>query len=63
MVIELTTTRFLLAIMLGTLLAIVYSLRILVILERRIARVEKHIEKLTARVLKEEISLRRSIKK
>lgn len=58
-----TTTSFLLAIMLGTLLAIVYSLRILVILERRIARMEKHIEKMSSRVLNEEVSIRKTLKK
>ena len=63
MVAEFTTTSFLLAIMLGTLLAIVYSLRILVILERRIARMEKHIEKMSARVLKEEASITKTLKK
>ena len=33
-----------LAIIVGTLAAIVYSLRILVLMERRIARIEMHIE-------------------
>ena len=43
-----------LAIIIGTLAAIVYSLRILVLLERRIARMDMHIEKITKRVLREE---------
>jgi len=43
-----------LAIILGTLLAIVYSLRILVLLERRIARMDHHIELMTMAVLKDE---------
>jgi len=51
---ELTLTRFLLAIMLGTLLAIVYSMRKLIILERYIARIETHIEKVSKHILREE---------
>ena len=43
-----------LAIIIGTLAAIVYSLRILVLLERRISRIDYHIEKLVKKVLKEE---------
>jgi hypothetical protein len=43
---ELTFTGFLLAVMLGTLLAIVYSLRKLIVLERSVVRIERHIEKL-----------------
>jgi hypothetical protein len=43
-----------LAVILGTLLAIVYSLRILVLLERRIARVDHHIELMTMAVLENE---------
>lgn len=59
MVEGLTSTGFLLAVMLGTLLAIVYSLRVLVILERRIARIELHIEKLAERILREEKSIKK----
>ncbi len=61
--VELTPTTFLLAIMLGTLLAIVYSLRILVILERRIARMEIHTEKMARRILREEVTIKRTLKK
>ncbi len=43
-----------LAIILGTLAAIVYSLRILILLERRIARIDRHIEMLVDKVLIEE---------
>ena len=43
-----------LAIIIGTLAAIVYSLRILVLLERRIGRIDKHIELMTMSVLREE---------
>ncbi len=43
-----------LAIIIGTLAAIVYSLRVLILLERRIARIDKHIELMTRSVLKDE---------
>ncbi|HLC19915.1 MAG TPA: hypothetical protein VJK72_03275 [Candidatus Nanoarchaeia archaeon] len=59
---ELTLTRFLLAVMLGTLFAIVYSMRKLIILERYIARIEGHIEKLSKHILREESVIRRKIR-
>jgi hypothetical protein len=43
-----------LAIIIGTLAAIVYSLRILVLLERRIARIDKHIEMVAMSILRDE---------
>lgn len=43
-----------LAIVIGTLAAIVYSLRILVLLERRIARIDKHIELMAMNILRDE---------
>lgn len=45
------------AILAGTLFAIVYSLRVLVLMERRIAKIEIHIENLTSHVLSEEITI------
>ncbi len=54
-----------LAIVAGTLLAIVFALRILVIMERRVARMELHIERLATSILQEEklIEKRVGIKK
>lgn len=52
-----------LAIIVGTLAAIVYSLRVLVLMERRIARIETHIENVVNKVMKEELSIERSLKK
>ena len=43
-----------LAIIIGTLAAIVYSLRILVLVERRIARIDKHIEMMAEKIVLEE---------
>jgi len=48
-----------LAIIIGTLAAIVYSLRILVLMERRMARIEKHIEMLVTGVYDEEKKIER----
>ena len=52
-----------LAIIIGTLSAIVYSLRILVLMERRIARIEGHIERVVDKIIKEEIRIERGMKK
>ena len=52
-----------LAIIIGTLLAIVYSLRLLVLLERRIARMDENLLKITRRIVKEEDEIERLLKK
>ncbi len=51
-----------LAIIVATLAAIVYSLRVLVLMERRIARIDAHIEALVQSVLKEELKIEREEK-
>ena len=48
-----------LAVILGTLAGIVYSLRILVLVETRMARIDMNIERLTKRILKEELKIER----
>ncbi len=50
-----------LAIVVGMLLAIIFSLRILVIMERRVARMELHIERLVTNVLQEEKTIEKKI--
>ncbi len=52
-----------LAIIVGTLAAIVYSLRILVLMERRIARIEMHIENVIGKIMKEELKIEKKLKK
>lgn len=52
-----------LAIIVGTLSAIVYSLRVLVLMERRIARIEGHIENAVNRVMKEELKIEKALKR
>ena len=46
-----------LSIVIGTLAAIVYSLRILVMLERRIASMDLNIQRITEKVAKEELQI------
>lgn len=46
-----------LSIIVGTLAAIVYSLRVLVILERRIARMDLNIERITRKIATEEMHI------
>lgn len=52
-----------LAVIVGTLAAIVYSLRVLILLERRVASMEGNIQKLTQKVLHEETAIERAILK
>ncbi len=47
-----------LGIIIGTLAAIVYSLRVLILMERRVARMDLNIESLTQRILREELIIR-----
>ena len=54
---------FLIAVILGVVLAIAYALRYVVIMERRIANIEVHIEKLTKAILREEKTIRSSLKR
>lgn len=46
-----------LAIILGTLAGIVYSLRVLILVERRIARIDINLESITKRVLEQELRI------
>ncbi len=50
-----------LAVIIGTLAAIVYSLRVLILLERRVASMESNIQKMTNKVLREESVIARAI--
>jgi hypothetical protein len=51
-----------LSIVMGTLFAIVYCLRVLVLMERRVARIEIHIENLATRILSEELKIEKEEK-
>lgn len=50
-----------LAVIVGALGAIVYSLRVLVLMERRIARIEEHIERVVGKVMMEEIKIEKTV--
>jgi len=52
-----------LAVIIGTLAAIVYSLRVLIMLERRVASMEFNIQKMTQKVLQEETVIERALKR
>jgi len=52
-----------LAVIVGTLAAIVYSLRVLILLERRIASMEENIQRLTTKVLREETIIEKAIRR
>ena len=43
-----------LAVIIGTLLAIVYSLRVLILLERRVANMEMNIQRMTKKIIEHE---------
>jgi hypothetical protein len=51
--------QVILAVIIGTLAAIVYSLRILVLMERRVARIDKHLEMLAEKIVVEERKIER----
>jgi len=55
--------RIVLAVIIGTLAAIVYSLRVLVLMERRVARIETHLDKMVHRTLLEEARIEKSLKR
>ena len=52
-----------LSVIIGTLAAIVYSLRILVLMERRVAKIELHLERMVGKVLKEEMKIEKGLKR
>ena len=52
-----------LVIILATLAGLVYSMRVLVLLERRIARIDVHIEKMAKAILDEELKIEKQVGK
>lgn len=55
--------RVVLAVIVGVLFGIVYCMRVLVLMERRVARIEEHIDRVVHKVLEEEVRIERSVKK
>ena len=52
-----------LAVIIGTLAAVVYSLRVLILLERRVASMEMNIQKMAGKIIKEEVLIEKALKK
>ena len=59
----LSIEQFILLVIVGTLAAIVYSLRVLVLMERRVARMEMHIERIAQKIIEEELKIEKAIRK
>ncbi len=59
---DLDVQKLILAVIIGTLAAIVYSLRVLVLMERRIASIEGHIERVIEKLMREEIVIEKEVR-
>lgn len=57
-----TLIRIVLAVIVGVLFGIIYCMRVLVLMERRVARIENHIEGVVAKILREEVSIEHKLK-
>jgi len=55
--------RITLAVIVGTLAAIVYSIRVLILMERRVARIEEHMDALIHKVLAEEQTIEKAMRR
>lgn len=55
-------SEVILAVIIGTLLAIVYSLRVLILLERRVASMEENIQKMANKIVAEERVIERVVR-
>ncbi len=55
--------RIIYFIIIATLIAIVYSLRILVLMERRVARLDANIEKIALKIASEEMKIEKMLTK
>ena len=55
--------RIVLAVIVGVLFGIVYCMRVLVLMERRVARIEEHMDSIVHKVLQEEIRIEHGMKR
>jgi len=55
--------RVVLAVIVGVLFGIVYCMRVLVLMERRVARIEEHIDRVVHKILREEVKIARAVKR
>ena len=59
----LSMSEVILAVIIGTLAAIVYSLRVLILLERRVANMESHIQGMARHVMSDESKILKAVTK
>ena len=55
--------RLVLAVIVAVMLGIIYCLRVLVLMERRVAKIEHHIDIVVQKILREEFRIERNIKR
>jgi hypothetical protein len=55
--------RITLAVIVGTLAAIVYCVRVLILMERRVARIEEHIDNIAHKILVEEQTIEKAMRR
>ncbi len=55
--------RIVLAVIVGVLFGIVYCMRVLVLMERRVARIEEHMDRIMHKVLQEELKIEARLKR
>ena len=55
--------RVVLAVIVGVLFGIVYCMRVLVLMERRVAKIERHIDRVVSKILRVETAAHRPRKK
>ncbi|HLC32847.1 MAG TPA: hypothetical protein VJJ82_03405 [Candidatus Nanoarchaeia archaeon] len=57
-----TLIRIVLAVIVGVLFGIIYCMRVLVLMERRVARIEAHIDNVAHKILHEEMLIEHKLK-
>lgn len=63
MVVDDAILRITLAVIVGTLAAIVYCIRVLILMERRVARIEEHLDTIAHKILAEEQVIERAVRR
>ena len=63
MAVEDMVMRITLAVIVGTLAAIVYCIRVLILMERRVARIEEHLDNIAHKILSEEQAIEKAVRR
>lgn len=63
MAVEDMVLRVTLAVIVGTLAAIVYCIRVLILMERRVARIEEHLDNIAHKILSEEQVIEKALRR